>query len=328
MILKYEENMGIIELFVIYMLDSAIEVMVLSVFFILPMKDVIYQNLFDYFGLGDKMMFVVVTSLVHSLSYFFSFAFYQMCEQFNLLEKYKIKKTEKMKGPSQELILKTLKDALIGQFIFQPILLYIIYDYATEYGMIMNGPLPSFFEAFQTLFWYYHFLEICFYFSHRLLHHPLLYKRFHKQHHEYKDTISISAEHSSFVESLISAQIPSLVILLSGCHYSLFLSILILRLYTTYEVHSGYSFPWSLGYRSEYHYFHHSANIGNYSASVFLDSLFGTNDAWNEHYRILNSKKLQERESIGDSKNILSEKDEFEEKYTNEMKDNDNNIED
>ncbi len=35
-----------------------------------------------------------------------------------------------------------------------------------------------------------------FYWTHRILHHPVMYKRFHKQHHEYTGTIGFAAEHA------------------------------------------------------------------------------------------------------------------------------------
>ena len=41
------------------------------------------------------------------------------------------------------------------------------------------------------------FLEFSFYWSHRLLHHPALYARLHKQHHEYKGPIGFAAEYAT-----------------------------------------------------------------------------------------------------------------------------------
>ncbi len=46
------------------------------------------------------------------------------------------------------------------------------------------------------------FLDTTFYWSHRALHHPALYKHFHKQHHEYKGTIGFAAEYASTVEQV------------------------------------------------------------------------------------------------------------------------------
>ncbi len=45
----------------------------------------------------------------------------------------------------------------------------------------MRGPLPTPLQAFTQLLLCQLFLEASFYWSHRLLHVPALYKRFHKQ---------------------------------------------------------------------------------------------------------------------------------------------------
>ena len=46
------------------------------------------------------------------------------------------------------------------------------------------------------------FLEPAFYFAHRALHHPALYARFHKQHHEYKGSVGFAAEYATLVEQV------------------------------------------------------------------------------------------------------------------------------
>lgn len=59
---------------------------------------------------------------------------------------------------------------------------------------------------------------------------------------------------------------------------------LILRVFETIDGHCGYEFSWS-PYRllpfsgsAEYHHFHHSHNVGNYSSFFYYwDSLCGTN---------------------------------------------------
>lgn len=59
---------------------------------------------------------------------------------------------------------------------------------------------------------------------------------------------------------------------------------LIYKTFLSTEGHSGYEFPWSptrilpFVYGSSYHDFHHSKNVGNYSASIYVfELLAGTN---------------------------------------------------
>ncbi len=46
------------------------------------------------------------------------------------------------------------------------------------------------------------FLEASFYWVHRALHHPALYKQIHKQHHEYKGTIGFATEYATPAEQV------------------------------------------------------------------------------------------------------------------------------
>ena len=50
-----------------------------------------------------------------------------------------------------------------------------------------------------------------FYWTHRMLHHPSLYARFHKQHHEYKGTIGFAAEYATPFEAFFSNHLPMIV---------------------------------------------------------------------------------------------------------------------
>jgi fatty acid hydroxylase domain-containing protein 2 len=44
---------------------------------------------------------------------------------------------------------------------------------------------------------------VWFYFTHRAMHHPTLYKLFHKQHHEFTTTVGISSEYAHPVEDIV-----------------------------------------------------------------------------------------------------------------------------
>ena len=53
--------------------------------------------------------------------------------------------------------------------------------------------------------------EIFFYYSHRLLHHPKIYRHIHKQHHEWQTPIAIAAIYCHPVEHIVSNALPILV---------------------------------------------------------------------------------------------------------------------
>ena len=50
-----------------------------------------------------------------------------------------------------------------------------------------------------------------FYFAHRLLHTPFLYRHIHSLHHEYKTTVGIAAEYTHPIEYLLGVIIPSVI---------------------------------------------------------------------------------------------------------------------
>jgi len=129
--------------------------------------------------------------------------------------------------------------------------------------------------------------DFFFYFGHRLLHTPFLYKHIHKIHHEYYNAISLCAEYAHPLEFAFGNVLPSsagYIILGEKSHLSVFVLWCAIRLFETIDGHSGYEFSWSpyrllpLSGSSEYHNYHHSHNIGTYgSFFTYLDTLFKTN---------------------------------------------------
>lgn len=147
--------------------------------------------------------------------------------------------------------------------------------------------LPSFGKYVYQIFMCILLEDFFFYWGHRLLHHPLLYARVHKKHHEFYNTIHISCIDTHWFEFLASNIIPlfsSIFVLKGQIHMVTFMSFFWIRVSNTHGGHSGYDFPWVGGKEipgtmdSAYHSFHHLKNVGNYASFFrFWDTLFGTN---------------------------------------------------
>lgn len=60
-------------------------------------------------------------------------------------------------------------------------------------GMKIHGPIPSLPTLFFETALFFLVNDFVFYWSHRLLHHPRLYK-IHKKHHQYYVTTGLAAE--------------------------------------------------------------------------------------------------------------------------------------
>ena len=129
--------------------------------------------------------------------------------------------------------------------------------------------------------------DFFFYWSHRLLHHPLLYARVHKQHHECYNIIHLSAINAHWIEFLIGNYLPLMagVLVLGGrLHIITLMFFVVYRTQKTHDAHSGYDFPAVLfnlapcSTSSAYHNYHHLKNMGNYGSSFTIwDTIFRTN---------------------------------------------------
>lgn len=157
-------------------------------------------------------------------------------------------------------------------------------------GLRFGGPLPSLMTHVWQVFVGYAGYDMMFYWTHRLMHHPRLYKHCHKQHHEYHTPIGLAATHQHIIEGIIQLFNWYVPIACAGWlnkkHGGLHVSTLFcynsFRWIETVDAHCGYEFPFSpfhiapmcLGARG--HDYHHREFHGAYGAMIFWDRLCGT----------------------------------------------------
>jgi sterol desaturase/sphingolipid hydroxylase (fatty acid hydroxylase superfamily) len=117
------------------------------------------------------------------------------------------------------------------------------------------------------------------------LHHRSLYARFHKQHHEWKQTRPVSSEYFSVVEEILTGVIPTMagpLLLGSRLKFVTLVAWIAFRVCESSDAHMGYDLPlilspFKLGRPSNRHFLHHSVNTGNYGAFFTVwDRLCGT----------------------------------------------------
>uniref|UniRef100_A0A336L740 CSON001212 protein n=1 Tax=Culicoides sonorensis TaxID=179676 RepID=A0A336L740_CULSO len=100
--------------------------------------------------------------------------------------------------------------------------------------------------------------EISFYYLHRLFHHPRLYQKYHKMHHEWTSPIAVAAQYCHPLEHLLVNLLPMTIGPFLMC--SNVISVAIWYFHSalkTYFDHCGYNFPVFLVYDSTKHDYHH-----------------------------------------------------------------------
>ena len=121
----YKKKRNIFISFFLTTIESSIEMGFISIFFTIPQRDWIFRSMLDATQLSDRMFFVIFSSLLHLSLYFGNHFFYTFLDKFELFQQYKIKIKAKNIA-EDDLVKKTLKEALFGQLIIQPISLYFL----------------------------------------------------------------------------------------------------------------------------------------------------------------------------------------------------------
>ena len=114
--------------------------------------------------------------------------------------------------------------------------------------------------------------DIFFYTGHKLFHHPKLYKKYHKKHHEITAPIGISALYMTppdlYFGNIIPVYLP--MIILSAHPYTIYLWMILTTVNTVVLAHSGFK------NLAEFHDIHHKYFTKNYGINIFMDKILGT----------------------------------------------------
>ena len=243
---------------------------------------------------NDRIRFVLTLVVVHSFTFVYSFLF-SLARRQGLFKAYQLQRPRP--EPESGLLFSCLVKNLRNHFAVLPIALYFAaYDMYVFMGMKMDyasWQATTWGSIFRDLFIALVLNDTGFYWSHRALHTPFLYKRIHKQHHQFKAPVPEAGEWAHPIEDIFGNILPTMAgCFLMGSHLYLVAFWLWLRLWKTMDAHSGYSLPFPLSIwhglpgmlGSEMHDFHHESKEGMNSCfgamTTFWDSVCGTDKAF------------------------------------------------
>ena len=256
-----------------------------------------YNQLRSSWLYSSHSLFLVGTILTHVLVYWSLCGLLHYCDYHNTgLRQFKLPRT-KSQAPAAALVSGNIRGAVVDSFIAQPVTVWLGYYAFAAMGTDMRAAAPDATHCFVQFFCCSFCNDFLFYWSHRLLHTPLMY-RFHKKHHTYTGTVTWASEYTHPVEGVLANTGSTLLApLLMGVHPLVLWVWLAWRVERACETHSGYCFQGTLMQRAgllnsedaKYHDFHHTRNSGNFGVALSMeghslwDHCFGTQDAWLQH---------------------------------------------
>nr|XP_018915402.1 PREDICTED: fatty acid hydroxylase domain-containing protein 2 [Bemisia tabaci] len=242
-----------------------------------------WDKILDHFG-EDPFTYWYYGSLFVTVGvYWFIGGIYTLLDVFNRPNSLRCYKVQPGTNEPVDLkrILMVILNVLTNQFIVGMIVGLLWYRLMLWRGFPEIKTLPSFHWVLAELSVHILVEEISFYYSHRLLHHRLLYKLIHKKHHEWTAPIAITALYCHPVEHVLSNLLPPFLgVFITGSHVATAYLWFTIAVISTLNAHSGYHWPFFPS--PEAHDFHHAKFNQCFGVLGVLDRLHGTHNLFRD----------------------------------------------
>lgn len=183
------------------------------------------------------------------------------------------------KAPPPETLRAAWLQVIPNHLFMIPVAALFLWPLFEARGMRFESPWPSALTVVWQLLAMALISDTVFYWAHRLLHTPWLYKHIHALHHRFRDSRSIAAGYAHTAENLMNFVATFLPPLLLGVHGLTFFIWWGARLWETADSHSGYTFT-PMARRHAYHHLKVSGNYGSFYS--LWDVVMGTDRAYRE----------------------------------------------
>lgn len=240
----------------------------------------------------ELLKFVAGLMLVHHVTFYGSCAFFTWADRAGIFHKYKIQ----ARSPDPKLVRQALAKSLFNNLVFFPLVAApILYKALKRRGLDMDmSKIPSVWSFIGHIAFRFIMADTTFYWLHRLLHTPFLFKHVHKIHHRFYTPIGLASEYAHPLEDLTANGFSTMsgALIFPG-HITHLWAYLVIRLLETVDAHSGFELPWSpfrnmgVFLASDGHDWHHSGQKGTdeagcYGMMKFWDWLMGTDKAFKD----------------------------------------------
>lgn len=242
-----------------------------------------WQVVLDTFS--DYQLKSGVTFALHEAMYWGSYLLYFICDAIPALQRWKIQAD---KPNTRELQTRCLWRVLANHLLLVLPLILLTHPVLDLLGMQTSvASLPTAAHVAAQVFFFFFVEDIVFYWGHRALHTPYLYRNIHVIHHHHSAPFGMAAEYAHPIEVIFLGTATIIGPLILPPHLFTLYVYLALRCLQTVDCHSGYDFPWGLRKYfplyggAFFHDHHHRIHSGNYSSTfVWVDWLFGTDHAF------------------------------------------------
>lgn len=203
------------------------------------------------------------------------FLFFDLTHMPSFLLKYKIQ-PQSNDPVDKDKLRKAICVVLFNQLVLNTVIfasIVLAFEYFELWDRI-DMKVPSFPRLMTNLIACVLIYDVIFYFSHRLMHHRLIYKHVHKIHHEWTAPIAAIALYCHPVEHIFCNAMPLSGVFILRTDLASAIFFVEFVVISTCIGHSGLHLPFLIS--PEFHDFHHRKYNECYSTDGLMDWIFGT----------------------------------------------------